>query len=114
MYERILVALDGSELAERVLPHVESLARAFGSALILLRATTPPERVVAELSAGEVAAAAPIVDPTPILEAEQQEVGTYLAGVASRLQQAGLTVQTEAPEGPAADAILGRAGELGA
>jgi hypothetical protein len=27
MYERILVALDGSELAERVLPHVEALVQ---------------------------------------------------------------------------------------
>ena len=29
MYQRILVPLDGSELAEKVLPHVEAMARAF-------------------------------------------------------------------------------------
>ena len=39
MYRRIVVALDGSELAERVLPHVEALAERFGAQLILLQAT---------------------------------------------------------------------------
>ena len=51
MYERILVALDGSPLAERILPHVEALATRFGSQLTLLRATTPVETVIAETSA---------------------------------------------------------------
>lgn len=36
MYERILVALDGTDVAEQVLPHAAALARAFDSTLILL------------------------------------------------------------------------------
>jgi nucleotide-binding universal stress UspA family protein len=114
MYERILIALDGSELAERVFPHVEPLAQASGSTLILLRATTAPEKIVAELSTGAVAGAEPMIDPTPILDAEQQEIREYLDGVAGRLRGAGLTIETDEPEGGAADAILRRADELGA
>ena len=68
MYGRILVALDGTEIAERVLPHVEALARAFGSTVILLRVTTPPEKLMAELS-GSIDVAPSIVDPTEILDA---------------------------------------------
>jgi len=113
MYERILVALDGSELAERVVPHVEVLAPAFHSTLILLRATTPPETLIAQVSVGLDVAAPVVVDPTPLIEAELEEVQTYLARITSRLREAGLNVQTEHPEGPAAQAIVERARELG-
>ncbi len=41
MYEKILVPLDGSEVAERVLPHVETLARRLNSEVILLTACGP-------------------------------------------------------------------------
>lgn len=37
MYKNILVPLDGSKRAERILPHVEELALRFGSSVILLR-----------------------------------------------------------------------------
>jgi hypothetical protein len=37
VYERILVALDGSELSEQVLPHVEGLAAKLASTLVLVR-----------------------------------------------------------------------------
>lgn len=37
MYRKILVPLDGSYLAEQVLPHVEELARCMGAKIILLR-----------------------------------------------------------------------------
>jgi nucleotide-binding universal stress UspA family protein len=70
MYRRILVALDGSTAAEQVLPHVEALAERFGATVLLLRAVTPPERLIA-------AAADPssgmVVDPEPFLEAEEAE-----------------------------------------
>ena len=41
MYKRILVPLDGSKLAEQVLPHVRSLATAFGLDLDLLSTFGP-------------------------------------------------------------------------
>ena len=112
MYERILVALDGSEVAEQILPHVEALGRALGSTLIVLRATKTPDQVIAELNAGAVAPAAGIIDPEPIIEAEREEAKAYLAQVAARLRAHGLTVQTEQLPEPAAEAILRRADEL--
>jgi nucleotide-binding universal stress UspA family protein len=113
MYERILVPLDGSARAERVLPPVEPLARAFGSVLILLRATRPPEQILAEVASAEALVAAPIIDPTPLIEAEQEEAETYLEKVASRLRDAGLRVQIDRSEGRAAEVIVRRASGLG-
>jgi nucleotide-binding universal stress UspA family protein len=45
VYKKILVPLDGSKLAEVVLPHVEQLAWELGSSLILLRVVRPPRAV---------------------------------------------------------------------
>ena len=42
MYDKILVPLDGSKLAECALPHAESLARMYRSTLILLSVVSPP------------------------------------------------------------------------
>jgi nucleotide-binding universal stress UspA family protein len=113
MYQRILVALDGTEIAEQVLPHVEALARAFGSTLILLRASTSPATLMADLS-GSVDVAPAIVDPTPILEDEKAEIDEYLGQVAGRLRAAGLTVQTDESPGSPASEIVQRAEDLGA
>jgi len=44
MYKKILVPLDGSKLAERVLPFARRLADSFGSAVELLRASDPDAR----------------------------------------------------------------------
>jgi nucleotide-binding universal stress UspA family protein len=112
MYKRILVALDGSEVAEQILPHVEALGRALGSTLILVRAIRSPEKIIAELNAGAMVPATGIIDPDPIVEAEQAEVDGYLTGIAERLGQLGLSVQTERPPEPAADAILRCADDL--
>jgi nucleotide-binding universal stress UspA family protein len=43
MYKRILVPLDGSELAERALPYVEELASHLGSEVILVNVRGPAE-----------------------------------------------------------------------
>ena len=115
MYEHLLVGLDGSPAAERVLEHAEALPRAFGSTVTLLRATVAAETLMAETaapatSAGDVGL---IVDPTPIIEADRAEAIEYLNGIAERLRQHNLTVHTEHPEGPAADEIVERATALG-
>jgi nucleotide-binding universal stress UspA family protein len=114
MYERILVPLDGSALAEQVLPHVEALAEQFRSTVFLLRALTPPGVIIAGSVAGAQPLAAGVVDPTPIVEAERQEAATYLQAVAARLRQEGLAVEYERPEGPADEIIAERARSLGA
>ncbi len=41
MFQRILVPLDGSRRAERILPHVEKLARCFDSEVIFMQVIEP-------------------------------------------------------------------------
>jgi nucleotide-binding universal stress UspA family protein len=84
-YRHILVALDGSEVAERVFPHVEALAQQFGSTVLLLRAVAPPERLMATATDVGTGVA---VDPEPFLEAEEaerEEARSYLQRTARRL-----------------------------
>jgi nucleotide-binding universal stress UspA family protein len=86
----MLVPLDGSKLAESVLPHVEALAKQRGAKpeVVLVRAFEP-------LSTG------------PGREAPQQ----YLSGIEQRLSAAGLTVRSEVLEGDPAKEIVDYANE---
>jgi len=115
MYEHLLVALDGSPHAERVLPHAEALAIAFGSTITLLRATISAETLLAETagSAQTVGEVAPVIDPTPIMEIDHEAAVDYLEAIAVGLRQHHVQVTTEYPEGPAADEIVERARALG-
>jgi nucleotide-binding universal stress UspA family protein len=98
MYGRILVALDGSEFAEEVLPLVEELAEKAGSTLLLVQ-------VAPRLGTDMVAASAP-QDPTLTHRFEVEAAGSYLGAVAKRLREKGRTVLTAQPEGHAAEEIL--------
>jgi nucleotide-binding universal stress UspA family protein len=113
MYDRILVALDGSVLAEQIVPHVEALAERFGSTVILLRAIPPPSVIIPGAGAGAEPVAGAVVDPTPIVEAERQQATTYLEAVADRLKAKGYTVDCEEPEGHADEILVRRARDLG-
>jgi nucleotide-binding universal stress UspA family protein len=115
VYEHLLVALDGSPTAERVFEHAEALAKAFRSTVTLFRATVAAETLLAETSAGgqSIGDVGPMIDPTPILDADRAEAISYLDTVAARLRQDGLTVNTEHFEGPPADEIVDRARALG-
>jgi nucleotide-binding universal stress UspA family protein len=87
MYRRIVVALDGSELAERVLPQAEALANQFGAQLILLRAT-------------------PVVGVSmDALDADRREADRYLTDLSTRLGAKGLQVHYQRLEGPPAELL---------
>jgi nucleotide-binding universal stress UspA family protein len=115
MYEHLLVGLDGSPIAERVLEHAQALATAFGSTITLLHATVSIETLIAENASGDTTLGniGQVIDPTPIVQAEQTSAIDYLNGVAARLRELNLTVDIEHPEGNAADAIVDRARALG-
>src|SRR5215472_10418148 len=115
MYEHLLVALDGSSAAERVLGHAENLAVAFHSQITLLRATVSAEMVLAEEGAGDatVGQIAPTLDPEPIIEADADSAEEYLKGVVDRLRAKGLEVAIEHPAGNASTVIVERAEALG-
>jgi nucleotide-binding universal stress UspA family protein len=109
MYERILVPLDGSDLAQQVLPHVEPLAEKLGSTLILVRAIIVPGALIPGTAAGAGVVAGPIVDPAPIIEADRLAAAGYLAALADRLQVRGFAVEPEQAEGSAHEVIVERA-----
>lgn len=102
MYRRILVPLDGSTLAEAVVPIVERLAPAYRAGVLLLhvleRGAPATVHGEAHLQGTEAARA-------------------YLDGVAERLRARGIVVEThvhEAPEGDVARSVAAHAQEEGA
>jgi nucleotide-binding universal stress UspA family protein len=81
----------------------------------LMRVTVAPETLIAEAATGApgVPEAGPLLDPTPVVQAERDEAVEYLNGVTERLRSQGLQVDAETPEGPAAHMIADRARDLG-
>jgi nucleotide-binding universal stress UspA family protein len=108
-YARILVALDGSELAERVLSHAVSLARCHGSTLELVRAYAPPPSVLSASAATALPGTGPLVDPGPVIEAGKEEADRYLAEVAGRLGAEGLTIEHRRLDGAASESVVAEA-----
>lgn len=100
MYHHILVPLDGSELAEQVLPHVKMLASLEQNATVtLLRAVFPIYPITTEYS-GVLPAA---IDE---LAASQDEAQMYLDDKASMLFSEGYNVEVVISNLPAAEAII--------
>ncbi len=102
MFQRLLIALDGSHLAEVVLPMVERLAPALGATVVLLHVLerSAPARVHGERHLRTV------------IEAEE-----YLDHLAEGLRSRGISVEThahEAPEGDVARSIAAHALEVSA
>lgn len=101
MIDRILVPLDGSSLAECVLPHTLAVAQALDAKVILFRAVVRDARPV---SRG--------IDPLE-WHMRKSETDSYLSAVATRLREAGLEVQAELEEGQAAERIINYARDNG-
>ncbi len=95
MFNHILVPMDGSSLAECVLPHVVAMARPLAAKVTLLH--------VCEPEWGEEAA-----KPTNAFawRLKVAEADAYLEGVAGRLQGTGLDLKTQRLEGRAAEQIM--------
>ena len=90
-WKRIVVALDGSERSESVLPEAVRLARKLGAALEILRVAVP----VVAAGAGEAPIMLPPEDPMP-----------YLKGVLKGLDLRGIEARAVALEGHPSEAIL--------
>jgi nucleotide-binding universal stress UspA family protein len=98
---RILVPLDGSELAEQVLPVVSSIARALESEIILFR--------VPSVHFGSWGGGDWYVPAGDILETVDQEAQACLDHVASRLRTQEIEVSTTTQLGAVAESIIGYA-----
>ena len=113
MYTHILVSLDGSEIAEQVLPHVEALAEKFGSRIILLRAIMPPALPLMETPMGLPVTPYTTEVYVEAAEDERRAASDYLKGVGDRLRKRGFQVEEVVIDGPAAGEIIEQAGALG-
>jgi nucleotide-binding universal stress UspA family protein len=109
VYDKILVPLDGSKLAEAVLPYVVELARRFDSEVTLIQVVAPFSKLAAETAVLEPTGAAAGVGleaASEALKAERESARSYLAKVARRLKGRQIKVGAEVVEGVAGDAIV--------
>src|SRR5512145_1261358 len=95
MISHILVPLDGSALAECVLPHVLAIAPSVNTRVTLLHVLEPPYAKGEEHT----------IDPLE-WHLKKREVGIYLDGIAQRLQETGMKVENVIMEGLPADCVI--------
>lgn len=101
MYTRIVVPLDGSELAERAVPEAEELARMNKAELLFVRVVGYPNVAggfgVWDVQQGVLA---------ELVEQDTRDAETYLEGIRTRYANTDLTVRTEIRRGLVVPAIL--------
>jgi nucleotide-binding universal stress UspA family protein len=116
MYTRILVPLDGSELAEKALPQAEGLAKAYGATIHLLHAVSRLPILEATRAGGfETAQTVELSMDVARrqVEAQQTKGQMYLEQVAEGLRGKGIQVETALREGAADEQIIAYAKEHG-
>ena len=108
MFKKVLVPLDGSELAEAALPYAKELAKQFKGQLFLVYVVNAD---AAALAARDVATFGAEAYVEQAVEAEKETAREYLQKQAAKVREPGLSVSTEVREGTAADAITEAAHE---
>jgi nucleotide-binding universal stress UspA family protein len=105
MYHRVLIPLDGSELAETIVPFAEKVAGPLDAEVVLLRVVEP-------VAPGEAMASAGLLPPDT-LPLREAEAGEYLAAVVHRLGAKGLRVRSVVRVGFPATEIVATAAAAG-
>ncbi len=98
MYKRILVPLDGSELAERVIPYAVSIANALSSQVSLLRIVDSVPEQWADPTHGRYL--------DQLTSSFRNQAMDYLEGIAAPLRREGITVTCSAHEGNPSELII--------
>ena len=96
MYNKILVPLDGSVRAEKILPHVEEMARKYGSKVILLQVVEP----IVTVSSVDIYV--PVSEP---FTAKLEQAQAYLNDIRKRFQEKQIEVDTRVVSNRIIDAI---------
>lgn len=95
MIDRILVPLDGSRVAEQILPHLRRLLFRHDSEVILVRAAVPP----------------PVENGLLMADSLLSAARDYLISVQDRMERQGVRVKVVSRVGPAIGVILDAAAE---
>jgi len=102
LIKRILVPLDGSKVAEQIVPHAEELARCMGAELILFQAY---ESFLGVIS-GEAMVTMSAEEIKEANRHREEDAKAYLRTIAGTLREMGLTVSEVVVPGDPADVIL--------
>ena len=116
MFAQILVALDGSELAETALPVAKDLANSSGGTIHLLQAVSrQPEREAMQDSSGSNPQLLEISRDLArqLIESRLTRGREYLDRVSAELKNAGLKVETAILEGAADEQMIAYSREHG-
>lgn len=105
MYHKILVPLDGSERAEKILPHVESLALSYRSEVTLLRVV---QTVILDDGFKNIL----YQESMDATEEEIKESDDYLTAVSEKIKKPGFEIQTMTKLGTVQKTILDTAEDL--
>lgn len=100
MYQKVLVPLDGSQLAECVLPHVNAIAGGCGVKSVIFARVVEP--FVPPVTGGEAFNAQ---DLEKIEQSNEAEVRQYLASLRSRISYNGTNTQSVMLYGRVAETI---------
>jgi nucleotide-binding universal stress UspA family protein len=103
LYKRILVPLDGSDMAEQVLPYVRLFAQGTGTRIELLSVIEPFPEYFAKRGPAKTA--------DRVMATIRLEVSQYLENVATPLRMEGLSVSSTVQEGYPASVIVAWARE---
>jgi nucleotide-binding universal stress UspA family protein len=106
MFQKILVCLDGSKLAEQILPYAAEQAARFGSSLVLFQVVS-----LASLPAPTGIESVPVAVPNDQLAEAEAAAKDYLEGLAIPLRGKGLKVQCASLIGHPAESIVSYAEE---
>ena len=102
MFDRVLVPLDGSQLAEAAIPAAEQIAKRFEGKLFLLR-VAPPVDLSPWMAPGSPATEE---EKLSLGRQERTEADEYLSAIVDRLIAEGITVEATLRQGDAAEEIL--------
>ena len=105
MYRRIIVPLDGSELAEQALPQAEAQARLTGAPLHLVRVIDP----AGQGTLGNVLLHTDAVAMQLLLEEERLAARDYLERIEQEVRDRQHTVTVEYRRGSVADELIAAA-----
>ena len=105
MYHKILVPLDGSKRAEKILPHVEELAKRYKAKVIFLqvveyKTVTTTEGAFINLTDQE-------------FDQAKKQAETHLKGIQGEFREKNIESQTHVTHGPVVEGIINIAAQEG-